>query len=124
MRCWAQEIRTYHLPDNKQMLYVLRLSRGLLFLNQGGGGRTKLCYETFKFYVSFVHRLWDDCIALQLLNLEACPKNLKTWKKLLYKNDFIPNKVSSQSRDKACTHGLRKCVKSKLPLLEYPKVVF
>ena len=47
---------------------------------------------------------------LELRNLEAYPKNLKTWENSSYKNDFIPNNLSSQSKDKAYTPGLRKCV--------------
>ena len=43
------------------------------------------------------------------MNLEAYPKNLITWENVC-KNDFIPNNLSSQSKDKACTqsHGLHK----------------
>ena len=53
------------------------------------------------------------------MNLEAYPKNLITWENVSYKNDLIPNNLSSQSKDKACTqtHGLHKCVKTPPPPL-------
>ena len=35
---------------------------------------------------------------------------------LSYKSDFIPNILSSQSKDKAYTQCLRKCVKTSPPL--------
>ena len=59
---------------------------------------------------------------LQLLNLESYPKNLKTWENLSYKNDFIPNNLTSQSKDKAYTPCLHKCVKTSPPLLKYTNV--
>ena len=63
-----------------------------LSLNKGGGGE-----------------------GLELRNLEAYPKNLKTWENSSYKNDFIPNNLYSQSKDKAYTPCLRKCVKTSPP---------
>ena len=52
---------------------------------------------------------------LELRNLEAYPKNLKSGGNSSYKNDFIPNNLSSQSKDKAYTPGLRKCVRTSPP---------
>ena len=63
-----------------------------LSLNKGGGGE-----------------------GLELRNLEAYPKNIKTWENSSYKNDFIPNNLYSQSKDKAYTPCLRKCVKTSPP---------
>ena len=53
---------------------------------------------------------------LELRNLEAYPKNLKTLENSSYKNDFIFNNLSSQSKDKAYIPGLRKCVRTPPPL--------
>ena len=39
-------------------------------------------------------------------------KNLKTWENLSYKNDFMPNNLSSQSKGKAYNHRLRNGVKT------------
>ena len=73
-----------------------------------------------KFSFSCLETTWRPAAPetgfLQLLNLEAYPKNLKTWENLSHKNDFIPYNLSSQSKDKAYTHGLRKCVKTFPPL--------
>ena len=52
---------------------------------------------------------------LELRNLEAYPKNLKSGGNSSYKNDFIPNNLSSQSKDKAYTHRLRESVRTSPP---------
>ena len=52
---------------------------------------------------------------LELRDLEAYPKSLKTLENSSYKNDFIFNNLSSQSKDKAYIPGLRKCARTPPP---------